>query len=160
MSEKKVKNPILIIDIVITVILAIVMGVGIGLSVSNRRVIHSGSDELTVQNYTDYVKVGCRLGDRTDSDKYARYDYRLTVSAKYGCTISDLEITLEVISENSDFVTYTLKAGEVTEDRPCEKTGQVSYACDGSEIFPTEPEVTVNVLTVSGKCSFYYVTRG
>ena len=50
MDEKKVKNPILIIDIVITVILAIVMGVGIGLAVSNRK-----TDEPTTQSYVECV---------------------------------------------------------------------------------------------------------
>ena len=55
MSEKKVKNPILIIDIVITVILAIVMGVSIGLAVSNRKDERSNSDEPSTKSYAEYV---------------------------------------------------------------------------------------------------------
>ncbi len=55
----KVKNPILIFDIVITVILAIVMGVGIGLAVRDRK-----ADEPSTQSYVEYVDMsgdGVRL---------------------------------------------------------------------------------------------------
>ena len=55
MTEKKSKNPILIIDIVLTVILAIVIGVGIGLAVSSSKVERPNSDEPTTQSYAEYI---------------------------------------------------------------------------------------------------------
>lgn len=150
MSANKIKSTSLIIDIILTVFLAIAIGIGIGITVK-KPVTHTG--ELTTENYSKYIDVHCGLHNVTPAKDFT-CNYRISVSPKADCTIYNLKITVEVISEYSDFGTYTLIAYEVTANDPCVQTGTVNYSLSGFPAISWAPNITVNVISVSGQFAY------
>ncbi|MDE7107773.1 MAG: hypothetical protein K2O39_05560 [Clostridiales bacterium] len=148
---RRIRDKVIIIDIVLTAILVIVGAIGIGIVWSKRPKTYTG--ELTTENYAKYIDVNCRLSNYQPSKDFD-CNFYLVVSPKDGCDIYDIEITLEVISPNSDFGTYTLKAERLDYYNNVSQSGKVHYALDGFPFGMWLPNITVNVIAISGKYEY------
>lgn len=148
---RRIHDKVVIIDIVITVILAIVGAIGIGVVWAKRPKTYTG--KLTTENYAKYIDVDCRLSGYQPSKDFD-CNFYLVVSAKDNCDIYDIEIALEVISPNSDFGTYTLKAEHLYSYYKVSESGKVHYSLEGFPFGMWYPNITINVIAISGKYEY------
>ena len=107
-------NKLPVWETIVTAILLIVAGFGIGTTVQKR--VDKGSGELTLSNYTDYLQVSGGVNSGTGAGSTATYSYTVFVSAHENYAIRDLVLSYTLTgggtSVSSDLQT-DLSAGEM-----------------------------------------------
>ena len=157
MKTKRLKTST-IFDIGLTVILAIAIIIGICYAVVKSREKRI-TGEITLENYDKFIGVSCELSDGTITDEGLTYKYKLIADTQFDCFIDNFEIVVEVISEHSDFGTYTLESYELTPSRSsCNVTGTVHYTFPDYYEGSSNPSFTFNVISVKG--TYSYISKG
>ena len=107
------ENKHLKIEIVFTAIILIVACFVMGITVINR---DKKQGDLTMDNYTEYMQVECRLGNGTGYGDVMSFKYFVTVKAKHNYKLEDVRIAYSIKNRgenvSSGTITVTLDAGE------------------------------------------------
>ncbi len=105
-----------ILDVVLTAVFVVVACCGIGVTVHNR--VEKGSGQLTTENYTKYMQVGCSVGSGFGGGNVMDYTYYITVDAAPYYALEDVTITYSLESDDAEFpdgvrvLDVSVKAGE------------------------------------------------
>lgn len=138
-----------ILDVVFTAIFAVVASCGIGVTVHNR--VEKGSGQLTMDNYTEYMQVGCSMGSGFGAGNVMEYTYYITVVAAPYYALEDVTISYSLESDGAEFpdgvLVLSAKAGERYKKEYQDKfTVTMRDDFPGMWISPTL-EITVNSVT-------------
>lgn len=110
MMEKRVS----ILDVVFTAIFAVVACCGIGVTVHNR--VEKGSGQLTMDNYTEYMQVGCSMGSGFGGGNVMEYTYYITVDAAPYYALENVKIAYSLESDGAEIpdgvLDVSVKAGK------------------------------------------------
>ena len=87
-------NKLPVWETIVTAVLLIVAGFGIGTTVQKR--VDKGSGDLTLSNYTDYLQVSCGVNSGTGAGSTATYSYTVFVSAHENYAIRDLVLSYTI----------------------------------------------------------------
>ncbi len=143
-----VKSRTAALDILITAIIVVIGCVGMGVASVNR--VDKNSGTITIDNYEDYLQAGCRIGTGHGGGNEMDFKYTFYIVAAPYRAISDLEISVEIISKYSDFEPLTLHIGYLDPSSPYTFSDTVHYTFPFYTLYPTIPEVAVNVVSISG----------
>ncbi len=103
------------IEIALTAIVLLVASFGIATTARNR--IKKGTGEITTENYTEFMDVGCALGSGFgDGFSTMWYDYYITVEAKPYYKLENVTVSYSFKSGGADFsddtITVNVEAGK------------------------------------------------
>lgn len=131
-------------EIILTAVLFVLACCGIGVSLANR--VQKGTGELTLENYSDFMQVDCRLGHGSGNGATIDFDYYIVVTAAEHYRLEDVTIEYILTSDSASFpdgtITATIGAGE---SYTVEDSAEFSFSLGNG--FPT---LSVIVTAVNG----------